>query len=240
MTQQSGASTLAKDIILLPWDSDSPDQVQRLIKQRVDCGWNAEKVESSWASLQKSGTKCLYWVGFSADRIEKSDELQNLLAKFMKDQTFLQDTATSIRNVARKPSGKDFCAIGHVSLDTENTTIGYLNLDPIPESYWITSFFIDYSLQSLGFGRSVMDTVEGMATDPPLSAKTLVLDTLHRDDQVMIAVKYHGQEPKISNQAWYERRGYRLFFTAQNHYRNPDKNGQVIDMRTVFMRRDLE
>lgn len=50
------------DIVLIPWDPESPEHIARLIEQRVQCGWDAEKVDNSWVMQQKAGRKCIYWI----------------------------------------------------------------------------------------------------------------------------------------------------------------------------------
>jgi hypothetical protein len=104
-----------------------------------------------------------------------------------------------------------------------------------------------------------MDEVESMAVREPLQAKTLMLDTVQKDDQKReeFAIATYGGVPKVSellkieifdqvthymqttNEEWYSRRGYRLIKTMQNYYRVTDKNGKVWDTKTVFMRKDI-
>lgn len=48
-------------IVLLPWDPDSPSHVERLYQQRIACGWNKEAVEG-WRQLQREGKIALHWV----------------------------------------------------------------------------------------------------------------------------------------------------------------------------------
>lgn len=47
---------------LVPWDPESPEHAERLIEQRLVCGWHADKVEGPWRKAQIDGTKCIYWV----------------------------------------------------------------------------------------------------------------------------------------------------------------------------------
>lgn len=88
-----------------------------------------------------------------------------------------------------------------------------------------------------------MNEVEAMALLEPLCAKTLMLDTLLSEDQrnPVIADPIFGGVPKVSNQEWYARRGYRLIGIVKNHYQ---KSVEVMlgpghDTSTVFMRRDI-
>lgn len=46
---------------LIPWDPTSPEHVQRLVQQRIACGWDHEAVEG-WKAAQESGKFNLQWV----------------------------------------------------------------------------------------------------------------------------------------------------------------------------------
>ncbi|CAG8077942.1 unnamed protein product [Penicillium salamii] len=225
-------------VILVPWDPESISHRQVLFEQRVECSWHQEKVEKEWRDLQVRGAKCVYWIVCEE----------------------LQDTATSINAVRREPSRRTFIPVGHISLDSENPDNEGVELD-IPESnaFWIKTFYVIHAVQSQGVGRAAMDLVEEMAVREPLNAKTLLLDTVHKDDQLQedFAVATYGSVPKVrlsgldifmiithtlqsATQVWYARRGYRLIKTLPHHYKNiPDKNGKYWDMRTVFMRKDI-
>ncbi|TQN65263.1 hypothetical protein CSHISOI_10208 [Colletotrichum shisoi] len=88
-----------------------------------------------------------------------------------------------------------------------------------------------------------MDMVESMATSEPLCARTLMLDTVSKEDQLRkeSAVVAAGKLPTPTH-AWYERRGYRLIWTEDNFYGFPetDADGNPVIRRTVFLRKDLD
>lgn len=48
-------------IILIPWDPDSPDHINRMKQQRIACGWKVDDVDS-WAELQRLGKIGLHWI----------------------------------------------------------------------------------------------------------------------------------------------------------------------------------
>ena len=50
-----------RQVILLPWDPDSAEHVERLYQQRTVCGYNMERVEG-WRGLQRAGKMALQWV----------------------------------------------------------------------------------------------------------------------------------------------------------------------------------
>lgn len=113
---------------------------------------------------------------------------------------------------------------------------------PTVDAFWISGLYISYAMQGGGIGRAAMDAIERMAMEPPLNARHLLLDTLHRDDQLNeeMAMAFHGAVPKSANQDWYQRRGYRLIGEILNLYKeNPDREGNSWDLRTVVLRRDL-
>ncbi|KAJ5719844.1 hypothetical protein N7493_006722 [Penicillium malachiteum] len=208
------------NVLLIPWDPESIVHRQILLKQRIECSWHQEKVEGQWRELQRTGGKCIYWIA---------------------DET-IQDTATSINAVAREPSQAVFTPIGHISLDSVNPEAKGVELGiPSSGAFWIKTFYVTQCLQSQGIGRAAMDQVEEMAIREPLNAKTLLLDTVEKDDQMRedFAIISYGAVPKVPNEVWYGRRGYRLIKTVLNFYNIHDKNGKIWDTKTVFMRKDI-
>lgn len=96
-----------------------------------------------------------------------------------------------------------FYPIGHVSLDEDNLDAKDFGLDlPATGVYWIKTFYVSQALRGKGVGRAAMDMIEAMAVEEPLCAKTLALDTMHRDDALrMYAAKYaatkEASDPKV-------------------------------------------
>lgn len=100
----------------------------------------------------------------------------------------------------RDPSQQAFVPIGHISLDSKNPEAAHLGLGiPSDAVYWIKTFFVQNHLQSKGIGRAAMDEVEAMAVNEPLSAKTLMLDTVEKGDQLReeFAKATYGGIPKV-------------------------------------------
>jgi 7-cyano-7-deazaguanine synthase in queuosine biosynthesis len=48
-------------IQLIPWDPESPAHVERMIQQRIACGWKHDKIEG-YRDLQREGKVTLQWV----------------------------------------------------------------------------------------------------------------------------------------------------------------------------------
>lgn len=114
----------------------------------------------------------------------------------------LHDTATSINGVPREPSQAAVIPIGHISLDSKNKEAEQLGLDiPAEGVFWIKTFFVVQSVQSQGIGRAAMDEIESMAVREPLWARTLMLDTVQRDDQIRedFAKATYGAVPKVKS-----------------------------------------
>ncbi|KAB8220226.1 hypothetical protein BDV33DRAFT_172716 [Aspergillus novoparasiticus] len=218
------------EVTLIPWDPLSESHRTLLFKQRVECSWDMEMVQEIWKNQQIEGEKCIYWITLSSNDFV-GEERETLI-----------DTAVSINAAARQPTQEDFIPIGHISLDSKNKKAEKLDLDiPSENVFWIKSFFILHNLQGKGIGRATMNEIERIATREPLCAKTLMLDTVERGDQLReeFAKATYGGIPKITNQDWYSRRGYRSLKIVQNYYDSKDRNGKVWDTKTIFMRKDL-
>ncbi|KOC12093.1 hypothetical protein AFLA70_48g004271 [Aspergillus flavus AF70] len=199
------------EVTLTPWDPLSECHRTLLFKQRVECSWDMEMALSA--------------NDFGGGKREK-----------------LIDTAVSIYAATRQPTQADFIPIEHISLDSKNKKAEKLDLDiPSDNVFWIKSFFILHNLQGKGIGGATMNEIERIATQEPLCAKTLMLDTVERGDQLRedFAKVTYGGVPKFTNQDWYSRRGYRSLKIVQNYYDSKDRNGKVWDTKTIFMRKDL-
>lgn len=103
--------------------------------------------------------------------------------------------------MAREATGKSFAPIGHISLDSKNADASKIELNISSQGvFWIKTFFVSHAFQSQGVGRAAMDEVENMATEEPLCAQTLLLDTVQKDDQKQedFAKVFFGEVPKVS------------------------------------------
>ncbi|KAH6976724.1 hypothetical protein EDB80DRAFT_303023 [Ilyonectria destructans] len=251
-------------LVLIPWDCESLDHVGLLVDHRVDCGWDADKVAGSWRDAQRAGIKCIYWIVEASNKTEAGVfrydlNSQTVRRSFLSFSHFLmryfvelltrtkaallRDTCTKLLQTRRNASNELFHPVGHISLDTQFPDADSIGMDIPPNGViWIKSLYILKSLRSNGLGTVAMDILEQMATCKPLYARTLMLDTVHKDDQLRpdFASAVWGSVPKMSNEEWYARRGYRVVKTVQNFYTNVDKSGKSWDTRAVFMQKDLE
>lgn len=58
-------------VTLIPWDPESVTHRQWLIRQRDECGWDQDKVETTWKEYQTKGYKCIYWIVSGSYQIVK-------------------------------------------------------------------------------------------------------------------------------------------------------------------------
>ncbi|KAF4425109.1 hypothetical protein F53441_14190 [Fusarium austroafricanum] len=207
------SATVQDQLVLIPWDPNSPEHVNRIYEQRMQCGWDKHLVEG-WKAKQVSGSKSIFWI----------------------DKTPLVDTAQTLRAKPRTPTHIKIYPIGHISLDVSNEKLGDLVLDlPKEGVYFIKTFYVSKALRSKGIGRAAMDIVESMAIQEPLCAKTLALDTAEKENQKRLYRESTGQDLGTTNQEWYQRRGYRLIHTEPAFYLDDEE--PPID--AVFLRRDI-
>ncbi|PYH85243.1 hypothetical protein BO82DRAFT_380849 [Aspergillus uvarum CBS 121591] len=217
---------------LIPWDPLSEPHRALLVKQRVECSWDMEMVQEIWRDEQIRGDKCIYWIVLPVDELVGGGERETLM-----------DTAASISATPRQPTQAEFIPVGHIALDSNNKKAEKVDLGIGSEKvFWVKNFFVRHAFQSNGIGRAAMDEIERIAVREPLCAKTLMLDTVEREDQLReeFAKATYGRVPKIPNQDWYRSRGYGCLKIVQNYYDVPDKNGKIWDTKTVFMRKDLQ
>jgi GNAT superfamily N-acetyltransferase len=121
------------------------------------------------------------------------------MSDISQDKSPLVDTAESLRAKPRKPTHTKFYPVGHISLDDRNEKTGNFVLDlPKEGVYWIKTFYVSKALRSKGIGRAAMDIVESMATEEPLCAKTLALDTAEKEMQKKLYREKNGKELGVS------------------------------------------
>lgn len=76
-------------IVLLPWDPDSVEHVERLKQQRIACGWKLEAVEG-WKTLQRDGKIGMHWI------VSPTGEISNCPV-FIKRKTQSHESVTITR-----------------------------------------------------------------------------------------------------------------------------------------------
>jgi ribosomal protein S18 acetylase RimI-like enzyme len=113
--------------------------------------------------------------------------------------------------------------------------------DPSRGIYRIASLYISTALQSAGLGRNVMNEVERMAKKAPFNANILTLGA--------VANEYEGkkerleafgrEEPPVSLQDWYTRRGYFVYKIHPNLWSETDKHGNEHWVTHVSMKKNI-
>lgn len=167
-------------IQLIPSDLQSETHVERLILQRIACGWHEEYVRDLWCKQQKEGHKSLYWIvrlspfhispNFSPKKqkakIEKGPYTipPNPLAHNHPQQSIpLANTPkTSIPDIKNKlPSS--FVPIGHIALDLDGADAKGKLSDDLQNVFRISNFYISIAPQGLKLGSLAMDEIENLA-----------------------------------------------------------------------------
>ncbi|KAJ5051990.1 uncharacterized protein L3040_001751 [Drepanopeziza brunnea f. sp. 'multigermtubi'] len=85
-----------------------------------------------------------------------------------------------------------------------------------------------------------MDRVEREAVKEPLHAKVLTLDTLSNSSMSKETFEEMGlPEPKMSNQDWYERRGYKAWKLMRGDIKWTDSGNKDWFLDRVLMRKTV-
>jgi GNAT superfamily N-acetyltransferase len=149
----------------------------------------------------------------------------------------LLDTANSLIGKSRKPTNESFLPVGHIGLNSEYETPDHD--EDIEGLYWISNFYVSTSLQGSGLGRAAMDAVEETAIAEPLNAKVLALSSVTREnkDHKEKWTALGREPPKITNQDWYERRGYMPYKYVNDLWWESDKTGKRWPHSAVFMKK---
>ncbi|KAI0474109.1 hypothetical protein GGR56DRAFT_650329 [Xylariaceae sp. FL0804] len=243
------ATTAQPPLFLIPWDPDSPDHVERMRLQRVACGWNVDQV-GKWREQQKRGDIGLHWIVLHPAHPSTPSRVAAHLAAFP-DQAapLLRDTCAAVFSrphvpdpASSSPSPSSFCPVGHISLDgTTPASLPELGADPAAGVYSLATFWVSRPLQGGGLGGFAVDVCEGVArTD--FGAKAITISTIaqeeHRPDNPRL-LALGRTVPRISNQEWYQRRGYKVFARKQNAWYDTDPTGKAWGCNAVLMRKDL-
>ncbi|KAH8701915.1 hypothetical protein BGW36DRAFT_458730 [Talaromyces proteolyticus] len=231
-------------VTLIPWDPASAEHVQRLVLQRIACGWNYEGVEG-WRTIQETGEFNLQWVVLDDSDPDRDTKVLKHTQAFPEEEEPLIDSAVSFGGKSRSISSpkRSFTPVGHICLGrvpVEYEAAGYAKNEN--GVYWISNFYISKALQRSGLGKAAMDSIEKFAVSEPLYAKTLALNTVddRGDPEREEKYKAHGMEiPPVSNQEWYERRNYQVYTHAEKLFSTVDLTGKTCHWNAVFLRKNI-
>ncbi|PVH78353.1 hypothetical protein DL98DRAFT_516832, partial [Cadophora sp. DSE1049] len=227
---------------LIPWDFTSPDHVERLVQQRIHCGWDSEAVQS-WIPKQESGEFNLQWIVLSDFDPDKNNKLLKHTSTYLSEVTPLQDTAPSYGGKPRTiplPQ-QSFIPVGHICLGLAPAHYDDPKEPFVTGSYWISNFYVSRALQSSGLGRAAMDTAEKIATSEPLNARMLGLNAINKVDPGC-EEKYEALKlpiPPFSNQGWYERRGYKVYMDIPRAFSKTDSTGKTWFWDAVWLKKTI-
>ncbi|KAE9381843.1 hypothetical protein N431DRAFT_320565 [Stipitochalara longipes BDJ] len=234
---------------LIPWDPASPEHVERLVQQRITCGWDSEAVPS-WIEKQVSAVFNLSWLVLDDTDPSSTTLLAQHTSTYPQESVPLLDSALAYGGKPRTPPSpqRSFIPIGHICLG--QVTVDYVPPAPPgykPEEaagsgwYWISNFYVSRVLQGSGLGRAAMDTVESIAISEPLNARVLGLNAISKVDEGREA-KYEALGltiPLFSNQEWYERRGYRAYSYTEKAFSKTDKTGKSWYWDAVCLKKEI-
>ncbi|TVY89673.1 hypothetical protein LAWI1_G003160 [Lachnellula willkommii] len=239
-TPTSGSSK--SQVLLIPWDPTSPDHVQRMVQQRIACGWNEDAVEG-WKGRQETGTLNLQWIVFEDSEPDRDAKLLKHTQTHPQEQEPLLDSAIFFGGQTRAiPSPqRKFIPVGHISLGRVPAAYEHLGLTNEEGAYWIGILYVSRALHGSGLGRKTMDTVENVATSEPLCAKILALNAINPNDPEN-EEKYKALGltiPPFSNKEWYARRGYKIYNSEEKSFSKVDSTGKAWWWGAVFMKKHI-
>ncbi|KAI8956259.1 hypothetical protein F4801DRAFT_7859 [Xylaria longipes] len=234
------ASKHAWKIEIIPWDHSSPEHVQRMINQRIACGWRADEVRE-WVESAEMGGRTFYWAVLAEDVPDRNALLERHIASHPKEKEHLRDTASKIRLAARQPTGRDFMPVGHVALDVHDAQED-AKLGLPPSTVWVHQLYISSALQGGGYGAATMAKVEIIAAQEPMNGVWMALDTLAKEGQKETGdgtdVGTDSITPVTSKEEWYARQGYETYKQGPGYtYQTPD--GNSIQLRVSYMKKRI-
>ncbi|KAJ8068106.1 hypothetical protein OCU04_003678 [Sclerotinia nivalis] len=251
-TQSSKPSPKFSKVNLIPWDPDSPSHIERLFNQRVACTWNSEYVES-WREKQRQGAITLQWIVLPIS-CPTRDELHNLhTMRYPLEFEPLVDSATTFNALPRTPPSPphSFLPIGHIALEVQSSSppsppsspsSSTTTTTPLCSTYKISGLYISSALRGNGLGRAAMDTIEILASSPPISAQKLILEVIANEypgkEERRIALKVEGLS--VEREDWYVRRGYKIVGWRDGMWPERDEMGRVWTARCLFMEKIIK
>ncbi|OTB08196.1 hypothetical protein M426DRAFT_8002 [Hypoxylon sp. CI-4A] len=213
-----------------------------------------------WVDAAKKGGRTFYWVVsfrspsrlfiangqfFSSAVSDREELIKKHIEKYPRESTPLKDTASEVRLVPRQPTMVEFLPIGHVAVDIhpseEDVKLGL----PPTGTVWIHALYISRALHGGGYGAGTMAKIEELATQEPMNAKIVALDTISREMQTDPDKRefLYGEgrlpPPIVVNEDWYLGLGYEVIKREDNGYLSEPHNGVRLPMRIVYMKKPI-
>ncbi|KAM0811421.1 hypothetical protein AB5N19_11777 [Seiridium cardinale] len=230
-------------VVLIPWDPDSPEHVERMKQQRIACGWKLEAVDG-WRQLQRDGKIGLHWVVLTPSHPDTASRLQRHAEAYPNEATPLQDSCRLVLSRPRAPDDArlaHFLPIGHISLDAW-TADPELRASASDGVYSVMSFYISDALQKSGLGAAALSSCERMAATE-YGAKKITLGTISNeectpDNPRRIAMgKTKISKPTV--QDWYTGRGYKMYLRQPDAWFETDPTGKSWGVVCALMEKEL-
>ncbi|KAH6653007.1 hypothetical protein BKA67DRAFT_568298 [Truncatella angustata] len=234
--------SLASMVVLIPWDPDSQQHIERLKQQRIACGWKEEAVEG-WREPQRGGKIGLHWIALTPTHSDASSRLEQHVTAYPNESIPLRDTCKQVfsRPHAPDPQASSFLPIGHISLDV-SVPHPELQTSASDGVYAIMNFYVSRALHSGGIGAAALGACERMAA-ADFGAKAMTLNTVSNkectpDNPRRIAMG-KTDIPNPTVQDWYARRGYKVYQSKADAWFETDPTGKRWGVTCVFMRKEL-
>ncbi|GAA5897441.1 hypothetical protein JCM6882_001887 [Rhodosporidiobolus microsporus] len=225
-------STATSPVRFERFDPESQKEVDELIRQRILCGWAADKVDM-WRDLARQEVRMLYWI-FPTTLDADLPELE-----LLSPGSVVEEGKTH-----GPPAGDaSFRPIGHVAVDW----VDYFGDESLASKeagvVTLATFFILPSQQGKGLGSIVTHEMEKLAATE-LNAKAMTLSTIDgqcASDPAWWAKQGVEYSPSIRiNERWYERIGYQAYKRGIPRYPFVDVDGNPGLLECVFMRKELQ
>ncbi|KAF2218673.1 hypothetical protein BDZ85DRAFT_78496 [Elsinoe ampelina] len=227
---------------LIPWDPSNEAHFRRMQDQRVSFGWfpPSPSKDKEW---HLEARKAVYWITLSDEFVGKEEALRKHTERHTAEREPILDTAKTIALVERTPTSKSFIPIGHVLLDRAPPPVADC-VDSPETTIWLKSLYISWALQGSGLGRQAVFAIEEIASRKPFNAASTALDTITKEfqgEEWYLRAYYDdlgNGRPKIVNEDWYQRLGYRI--VGKRHDEIPDeKTGGVKIIPLLIMQKQL-
>ncbi|KAK9413359.1 hypothetical protein SUNI508_02558 [Seiridium unicorne] len=230
-------------VVLIPWDPDSPEHVERMKQQRIACGWKLEAVDG-WRQLQRDGKIGLHWVALTPSHPDTASRLQRHIEAYPNEATPLQDSCRLVLSRPRAPDDArlaHFLPIGHISLDAW-TADPELRASASDGVYSVMSFYISGALQKGGLGAAALSSCERMAATE-YGAKKITLGTISNEectpDNPRRIAMGTTKISKPTVQDWYTGRGYKMYLRQPDAWFETDPTGKSWGVVCVLMEKEL-
>ncbi|KAI1385247.1 uncharacterized protein F4822DRAFT_338635 [Hypoxylon trugodes] len=238
-------SKIAAKVELVPWDHTSDAHRERLVQQRIGCGWMEDAIEA-WRDMTVKGTKTMYWILLADDYPDRDGLIAAHTKRYPQEAIPIVDSASIHWGLPRQASQQPIIPIGHIGLGLRPEKNVELGL-PARGSVWIGPLYVSWALQGTGLGRATMRAAESLALSPVFNAETTALDAITEKSQFdpgLLELHYFAKgnpKPAVSNEAWYRKQGYEEFaYNPDSYSWLNTKTGEQVPLPSIFFKKSLK